>query len=103
MKQEFSNTNLVCSLQPGSEVTTRKRLSGTLLQGKEGFRFEEEASRVKPHTRNPKVFNGKYVSLMRKEDNSLQFAFKAMQPDFDHENFAFMVYQEVANAIKMID
>jgi len=102
-KQVFTDTTLSCTLQENTVIKEHKRLNGNLVKTKEGFRFEEEASEPKRHTRNPKIFNGSFISLVRKEDDSIQFAFKATKADLDPEKFPFEVYQEVIKALKMID
>lgn len=102
-KKVFSNTTLACSLQDGSTISDNKCLHGLLTPTTDGFRFEEEVKKlVKPHTRNPKIFDGDFISLVRKEDNSIQFSFKTTKEDFDPENFAFKVYSEVVKAIDKI-
>lgn len=101
-KKIYSNTTLACSLQENSVISDKKCLHGLLSTTSDGFRFEEEVKAIKPHTRNPKIYDGTLVSLVRKEDNSIQFTFKTTKEDFDPENFPFKVYQELTNAIKMI-
>lgn len=101
-KQVFTNIRLACSLQDGSVIQPNKCFRGLLSSGKGGFHFEEVVKKSKPHTRNPKIYDGDLVSLVRKEDNTVQFSFKATKEDFDPEGFAFKVYQEVSSAIQMI-
>lgn len=101
-KKVFTNTTLACSLQDGSEIANNRCLHGLLSPTTDGFRFEEEVRTAKPHTRNPKIFDGELISLVRKEDNSIQFSFKTTKEDFNPEDFAFKVYQEVSNAILRI-
>ena len=101
-KKVFTNTTLACSLQDGSVIANNKCLHGLLSPTTDGFRFEEEVRTAKPHTRNPKIFDGELISLVRKEDNSIQFSFKTTKEDFNPEDFAFKVYQEVSNAILRI-
>lgn len=101
-KKVFSNTTLACSLQDGSVISDNKCLHGLLSPTKDGFRFEEEVKKSKPHTRNPKIYDGSLISLVRKEDNTIQFSFKTTKEDFTPEDFAFKVYQEVSSAIQKI-
>lgn len=103
-KKIISNTTLVFSLQDGSEICDNKCLHGLLTPTESGFRFEEEVKNmVKPHTRNPKLFDGECISLVRKEDNSIQFSFKTTKDDFNKDTFAFKVYSEVVKAIEKIN
>lgn len=101
-KKVFTNITLACSLQDGSVIKVNRCLRGVLAATKQGFRFEEVVKKSKPHTRNPKIYDGDLVSLVRKEDSTVQFAFKATKEDFDPESFPFKVYQEVSSAIQMI-
>lgn len=102
MKQVFTNTTLTCSLQTDSTVSDKKSLLGVLTTNTVGFRFEEVVKARKPHTRNPKIFDGQFVSLVRKENNTVQFSFKTTREDFDPAVFPHKVCLELINAIKMI-
>lgn len=101
-KQVFNNTTLRCILQENSVIKAHKRLNGNLVKTREGFRFEEEAPDTKPRTRNPKIFNGSFISLVRKEDDSIQFAFKTTKADLDPEKYPSEVYEEINKALQMI-
>lgn len=102
-KKVFSNTTLACNLQDGSEIKENYCLHGLLTPMGSSFRFEEEIKQpAKPYRRNPKIFDGEFISLVRKEDNSIQFSFKSSKANFDPENFAFNVYSEVVKAINKI-
>lgn len=101
-KKVYSNTTLACSLQDGSVISDNKCLHGLLSPTKDGFRFEEEVKKNKPRTHNPKLFDGSVISLVRKEDNTIQFTFKTTREDFNPEDFALKVYQEVTLAIQKI-
>ena len=52
--------------------------------------------------RNPRLYNGKYISITRRDDGSLRPNFKPMQVghDFNLERYAFGVYLELYNALK---
>ena len=99
MKKTFNNVSLVCKMQKEIEPSKNHALTGAISRNGNKFIFEEEATASKPHTRNPKIYDGNYVSLVRKKDNTLQFAFKKMDVDFDHDKFALDVYIEVSNAL----
>lgn len=101
-KKSFSNITLTVSLQAGSNLEKKKCIHGLLSLDANECLFEEEVKVVKPHTRNPKLYDGKLVSLVRREDNTIQFAFKSIKDDFDPENYPFSVYQEVTKAVKQI-
>lgn len=101
-KEKLTNVTLTLSLQEESKLENKKWIHGMLSQGANSYLFEEEVKVTKPHTRNPKIYDGKLVSLVRREDNTVQFAFKSIKDDFDPENYPFKVYQEVSNAVKQI-
>ena len=51
--------------------------------------------------RNPRVFNGKYISITRQSDGSLRPNFKPMNigEHFSLEHYAFNVYRELHQAL----
>ena len=53
--------------------------------------------------RNPKVFNGKYISVTRQDDGSLRLNFKPMPKlgaNLSFERYTFGVYLELHQALK---
>ena len=52
--------------------------------------------------RNPRVFNGHYISITRQDDGTLRPNFKPMKTDehFSIDNYAFEVYRELRKALK---
>jgi hypothetical protein len=52
--------------------------------------------------RNPRVFNGKYISVTRRPDGSLRPNFKPMTVDkcFSVERYSFGVYRELHQALE---
>ena len=52
--------------------------------------------------RNPRLFNGKYISITRQDDGTLRPNFKPMKVDkhFSVETYAFKVYLELHKALK---
>ena len=51
--------------------------------------------------RNPRVFNGQYISITRRDDGTLKPNFKPMKTDemFNVDNYAFEVYRELRKAL----
>ena len=51
--------------------------------------------------RNPRLYNGKYISITRRDDGSLRPNFKPMSTgrDFSVERYAFGVYNEICMAL----
>ena len=52
--------------------------------------------------RNPRLFNGQYISITRRDDGTLKPNFKPMKTDrdFSVDNYAFEVYRELRKALK---
>jgi hypothetical protein len=53
--------------------------------------------------RNPKVFNGKYISVTLQDDGNLRLNFKPMpklDANFSFERYTFGVYLELHQALK---
>ena len=52
--------------------------------------------------RNPRLFNGRYISITRQDDGTLRPNFKPMKVDehFSVETYAFKVYLELHKALK---
>ena len=52
--------------------------------------------------RNPRLFNGRYISITRQDDGTLRPNFKPMKVDkhFSVETYAFKVYLELGKALK---
>ena len=51
--------------------------------------------------RNPRLFNGQYISITRRDDGTLKPNFKPMKTDemFNVDNYAFEVYRELRKAL----
>lgn len=52
--------------------------------------------------RNPRLFNGKYISVTRRSDGSLRLNFKELKTDdrFKVERYALGVYNEICMALE---
>lgn len=103
MKKIINNINLTCILQKDDEPMTNKCINGVLTFIPDGIRFEEEAKNIKPRTRNPKLYDGRVISLVRKPDNTIQFAFKSLGANFNSKGYARKVFREITNALQVID
>ena len=102
-KKNYSNVNLTCSFQQVEEIENNQCLNGVFSKTTEGFRFEE-AAKGHRDKRNPKLFDGKYVSMVRMQNGRYQLHLKTMDTaDFDRDSFAFGVYSEITNALRIID
>ena len=101
-KKIYDQTQLACLLQENAEMNPSKCLTGVLSQTPDVFCFEE-AIRKGRAPRNPKLFDGKYISMVRMQNGRYQIHFKAMDLPIDREHFAFSVYCEVAHALQVIE
>ena len=78
--------------------------AGVLSKNGEGFRFEEAVKQKRPR-RNPKLYEGDYVSLVHRSDGKYACTLKHIatpDEDFDHHNVAFRIYLELIDALQII-
>ena len=72
----------------------------------EEYRYDEHFTFVEAlpwsRKRNPRLFNGRYISITRQDDGTLRPNFKPMKVDkhFSVETYAFKVYLELGKALK---
>ena len=104
-KKIFNATNLVCQFQTTSEkLDNNGCLNGVISRTDDGFRFEE-AVKVKSVKRNPKLYDGKYCSLVHRQDGKYQIHMKTINASgiTNRQYLAFKVYSELLNAFNIID
>ena len=71
----------------------------------EEFRWDEHFTFVETvpwnTRRNPRVFNGKYITITRKDDGTLCLNFRPLKTDghFSVERYALAVYNEICMAL----
>lgn len=101
-KKNYNSVNLRCIMQ-NSEPTPESTNSGILsVNPKDGsFIFEESIRKVRT-TRNPKLFDGKHISMVRKANGQYQIHMKTMSANIDRKNYAFEVYCEIFSALNYI-
>ena len=79
-KKTFNATNLVCQFQTTSErLDNNGCLNGVISRTDDGFRFEE-AVKAKSVRRNPKLYDGRYISLVRKSNRRYQIHTRTIDP-----------------------
>ena len=105
------SVNLKTILRSDRKMKPCKDYQGVLRLDAEGT-VEEFLSRDAHYTfvetlpwttkRNPRLFNGKYISITRRPDGSLRPNFKPMNigSDFNLEHYTFKVYLELHQALK---
>ena len=90
---------------PQPQVTDQPMcLAGVLSKNQNEFRFEQSAKQKRPR-RNPKLYEGQYVSLVHRSDNKYACTLKCITPKtegFDHHNVAFRIYLELIDALQII-
>ena len=101
-KKTYFGIDLNCVFQNANEISESACLTGIISKNKEGFRFEE-AIRKGRSPRNPKLYDGKYISMVKMQNGRYQCHLKTMDKGFDKRTFAEEVYQEIVNALKIID
>ena len=101
-KKTYNNINLICTLQKSEELQESQCLTGVISKTHDGFRFEEAIRKGRP-PRNPKLYDGKFISMVRMQNGRYQCHLKTMNKGFDKHTFAEGVYQDVVNALKIID
>lgn len=104
LKKNYSNINLSCTLQQDNEITTEKCFNGVISKTDDGFRFEEAVRKGRPK-RNPKLFDGKFCSLVHMANGKYQIHMKTIDASgiTDRQDLAFKVYSELLNAFNIID
>ena len=55
---------------------------------------------MKSGKRNPHVFDGRYITVTRRDDGSLRPNFKPMPQGIGVDNYTFEVYRELRGALK---
>lgn len=103
-KKVYQNVNLNCIMQHDSELNVDNCLNGVISKTEEGFRFEEAVRKGRPK-RNPKLFDGKFCSLVHMANGKYQIHMKTIDASGidNRQDLAFKVYTELLNAFNIID
>ena len=101
-KKNYNSVNLCCIMQDGEPSPERSCCGILSVNPKDGsFIFEESIRKVRT-TRNPKLFDGKHISMVRKANGQYQIHMKTMSANIDRKNYAFEVYCEIFSALNYI-
>ena len=103
-KQTINNISLQFVMQQPEVFNQSMSHAGVLSKDGEGFRFEEAVKQKRPR-RNPKLYEGDYVSLVHRSDGKYACTLKHIatpDEDFDHHNVAFRIYLELIDALQII-
>ena len=103
-KQTVNNINIQLVMQQAQVFNLSMSHAGVLSMNPDGFRFEEAVKQQRPR-RNPKLYEGQYVSLVHRSDGKYACSLKCISPhdkDFDHNMVAFRIYLELIDALQII-
>lgn len=102
-KKSINNARLMILTQNGSELTEHNCLTGIMSKNASGFRFEE-AIRKGRVPLNPKLYEGQFVSMVKRKNGRYQCYLKAFNPQgLDRSSTAFAIYSEVIEALSIIE
>ena len=103
-KQTVNNINIQLVMQQAQVFNQSMSHAGVLSMNPDVFRFEEAVKQKRPR-RNPKPYEGQYVSLVHRSDGKYACSLKCISPhdkDFDHNMVAFRIYLELIDALQII-
>ena len=103
-KQTINNISLQLVMQQPQVIDQPMCLAGVLSKNPDGLCFEESV-KIKRPRRNPKLYEGQYVSLVHRSDGKYACSLKHIATpgeDFDHHNVAFRIYLELIDALQII-
>lgn len=109
-RKSYQNIMLNCTFQGSnpfedgqqSTLNSTTVLNGLLSRNADGsFLFEEVVPKVRD-LRNAKLFDGKFVSLVRRKDGKLQLHFKAIGSVENPQQLAYEVYSEISTALTQV-
>ena len=103
-KQTINNISLQLVMQQPEVVNQPMCLAGVLSKNQDQYRFEQAVKQKRPR-RNPKLYEGQYVSLVHRSDGKYACTLKCIndkEKDFDHHTLAFRIYLELISALEII-
>lgn len=105
-KKQLSRVKITLMLQNDEELTANKCLSGLLsLEPNAGTLLFEESVRHTGHKRNPKLFDGEYISLVRMQNGKYKCHMKSFDPSKSAGSYelATKVFAELVTAFKRFE
>ena len=103
-KQTINNISLQLVMQQPEVVNQPMCLAGVLSKNQDQYRFEQAVKQKRPR-RNPKLYEGQYVSLVHRSNGKYACTLKCIndkEKDFDHHTLAFRIYLELISALEII-
>lgn len=103
-KKVYKDVELSCSFQQQDELPVNECLQGIISRTKKGFCFEEAVRHTRQH-RNLKLYEGKYCSLVHRQNGKYQLHFKAFEVKNSCSSFemARPLYWEMIEALGIIE
>lgn len=105
-KKQLSRVKITLMLQNDEELTANKCLSGILsLESNTGTLLFEESIRRSGPKRNPKLYDGKFISLVRMQNGNYKCHMKSFDPSKSgscHE-LALKVFDEITAAFQRFE
>lgn len=107
IKNTIFCVDLKTILQEETMLRTGRTYRGVLTRDSEDHYLFEEQTRTSPRSvrRNPKLFEGHYVSLVHMQNGRYHVHLRTIDASAvdDRQELAFKVYTELLNALKIID
>lgn len=102
-KKNYYKVDLTCAFQQAENFENNQCLNGVFSKTSNGFLFEEAIRKGRP-PRNPKLYDGKYISMVKMQNGRYQCHIKTFNPkEMDRQQTAFDIYNELAQAFSIID
>lgn len=103
-KNNYLCIDLKTVMQSEALLQEGKCYTGVLSRiDEEHYRFEESIRRTRP-ARNPKLYDGAYISMTRMMNGKYQLHLKTMEPTaINPSKYAFDVYAEIIDALKIME
>lgn len=102
-KKTYQSVQLTVMLQNENELPANQCLAGVLSCQESGVLFEE-AVHHRRHKRNPKLFDGNYVSMVHMANGRYHCHMKTIDASGiqNHQWLALQVYSELLDAFKLM-
>ena len=100
----FQNVHIDLLMQNEENIFEQKCLHGVMSTTPKGFKFEQAVKQSATPRRNPKLFDGRYCSLVHMQSGRYQVHMRTIFPVNQEEaqQLAFQVYDELVTAFKQI-
>ena len=102
-KTTINNVNIDIFTQKEEKFSEKRCYSGVLSKSSGRIKFEETISKGR-HPRNPKLYDGKYISLIRKSNGKYQICSKLIELDekSDATRISLDVWSDISCALQIV-